>query len=220
MFRQRLGVLGLLLTALTAHGQSMYVSDELVITMRTGPSTQNAIVRNLSSGDVVQVLDDDVDGGYARVRLPNSGDEGWVLTRFLTAQPIARDRLLEAERERATAQQQLTEVEQQLASLSAQLGETRAELDETSSTNSNIAQELDEIRSTSANAIALRDQNENLRRRNNELSQQIDVRTMENTELASRSRQNWFVVGAIVLLVGLLVGLIAPSLRPRRKSTW
>jgi len=41
-----------------------------------------------------------------------------------------------------------------------------------------------------------------------------------NGALSSRSRQNWFIVGAGVLSGGIVIGLIAPSLRRKRRSDW
>jgi SH3 domain protein len=44
--------------------------------------------------------------------------------------------------------------------------------------------------------------------------------TADNARLGSRNNQNWFVVGAAVLLAGIVVGLVAPSLRRKRRSDW
>jgi len=213
------GLLILLLMCGAATAQTQYVSDDLVITMRTGPSTQNAIIRNLRSGDAVSVLETN-DDGYSRVRLADGDTEGWVLTRYLTSDRVARDLLAVAERDLATARTRVQELESELATVSGDLQETRSELTETSSQNSSMSTELADIRQASANAVALRDQNESLRRRVNELTAQLDRTSMENAELASRSRQNWFVVGAAVLLAGVVMGLIAPTFRRRRTTSW
>lgn len=209
----------LLSISFAAAAQRQYVSDELVITLRTGPSTQNAIIRNLNSGDVVNVLEDNGDG-YSRVRLEGSGTEGWVLTRYLTPDPVASQLLAVAQRNLANAEERVRELETELAAASGELRQTRSELDNTASRNSSITSELENIREASANAIELRDQNESLRRRVNELTAQLDRTTMDNAELASRSRQNWFVVGAAVLLAGMVIGLVAPSFRRRRTTNW
>lgn len=208
-----------LLAAGMAGAQTRYVSDQLVITVRTGPSTQNAIIRNLTSGDRVEVLEETDDGNYARVRTAN-GTEGWALTQYLQPEPTNAQRLAVAERELETARSRVTELEAQLAELRTNLGETRSALDEAESTGRNLSAELADIREASASAIELRDQNESLRRRVSELQAQVDLVAMENAELGSRSRQNWFVVGAAVLFGGIVIGLVAPSLRPRRKSSW
>jgi SH3 domain protein len=209
----------LMLTAVAASAQTRYVSDELTITLRTGPSTQNQILRNLTSGAAVEVLQELPDEGYTRVRTTD-GTEGWVISRYLQTDRIAAQRLTVAERDLAQARERIGTLEAQVAELSGSLDETRSALNQAQSSGEDLTAELADIRSASANAITLRDQNESLRRRVTELSQQVDVVAMDNAELRSRSRQNWFVVGAAVLFGGVVIGLIAPSLRPRRKSTW
>ena len=96
--KQALSILSLfiLLTG-TVQAETRYVSDRLEITMRSGTSTSHGIVRMLRSGTPVEVLENDKDSGYSRVRI-SSGKEGWVLTRFLMSGPAARDRLADAEK--------------------------------------------------------------------------------------------------------------------------
>jgi SH3 domain protein len=38
--------------------------------------------------------------------------------------------------------------------------------------------------------------------------------------LSGRNNQSWFLVGAGVLFGGVVIGLIAPSLRRKRRSDW
>ncbi len=83
-----------------------------------------------------------------------------------------------------------------------------------------LQRELSEIRGLSANAIELNEQNKRLRQRLLEQERAIGELQDDNRRLASRSNREWFVVGAGVLIVGMLVGLILPRIRWRRKSSW
>ncbi len=208
-----------LLGAGAAHAQTMYVDDELVITLRTGPSTQNEILRTLRSGTRVEVLETRGDD-YARVRVPDGGTEGWVLTRYLSEERIAADLLAEAERELAAANERVAELEERVATLGSELESARSELAAARERNERVGAELEDVRSASANTLSIREQNESLRQRVNRLSEQLQRATMVNAELRSRNRQNWFIVGAGVLLAGIVVGLVAPSLRRRRRTSW
>lgn len=210
----------LLLAAATAAGQTRYISDEIPITLRTGPSLDNRIVRNLTSGDRVQVLDVDEDAGYTRVRVQSDGSEGWLLSRYLESEPVARDRLASAERELAAARSRVEELQARVGELEDELASAREQLSTTSAAKQDLTSELEDIRDASANALSIRDQNEELRRRLAESEHRINRLTMENAELASDSRQSWFMVGAGVLFGGILIGLIAPSLRRKRRSSW
>jgi SH3 domain protein len=209
------------LCALPAYAQNMYVSDELVITLRTGPSTQNTIIANLRSGDAVEVLERDEESGYSRVRVVGSNqDEGWVLTRYLMTEQTSAARLAETARELVAAQQRVQRLEAELADTQTELTNSRAALAAAEDGYRNASTELDEVRTVSAGALELKSRNESLRQRNVELSSEVDALVIEANRLGDRSRQNWFVVGALVLAFGIVIGLVAPSLRARRRSNW
>lgn len=210
----------LLLLSVAAFGQTRYISDSIPITLRTGPSLENRIVRNLSAGVRVEVLRVDEESGYTQVRVASDGTEGWVLTRYLQSEPIARERLAAAEGALATARERVQELEVQVAALTEELARTREELDATATANKDISRELQDIRSASSNVLALRSQNEQLRQRVSEAEERINRLAMENTELASDSRQSWFLVGAGVLFGGILIGLVAPNFKRRKRSSW
>jgi SH3 domain protein len=205
---------------LLAQAQTRYVTDRTIVELRRGPSTEYLILRNLEAGERVEVLEQNEAEGYTRVRVADQGTEGWILTRFLTAEPIARDRLAAAERNLAAARDRVTSLETQTAELSRDLAATRTELAQTRTTHATVSQELTSIRTASANVVEMRDQNTSLQQRLVQRDQEVEQLTAENARLAARSNQNWFVVGAAVLLGGMVIGLIAPSLRRKRRSDW
>jgi SH3 domain protein len=81
-----------------------------------------------------------------------------------------------------------------------------------------VSRELSNIKTASANVVQIQEQNESLRKKVIERERQVEELTAESAALTSRSRQTWFVVGAAVLFGGIVVGLIAPRLRRRRRS--
>ena len=198
----------------------MFVTDELVITLRTGPSTQNSIIANLSTGDAVEVLERDDEAGYTRVRVLDDGDEGWVLSRYLMSEPTSDQALATTSQQLNDARAQIDSLQSELSDLRSSLTESQSALTAVESSHRDVSAELDDIRTASASVIELRDDNESLRQRNIELSTEVDALLVETSRLGSRSRQNWFVVGALVLVFGVVIGLVAPSLRPRRRSNW
>ena len=138
----------------------------------------------------------------------------------LIAEPIARDRLAAAERNAATARERTTALEEQNRELERNLSATRAELEQTKASHGTVSRELADIRTASANVVKLHDDNASLQQRLVQRDLEVEQLTMENTRLTARSNQTWFVVGAAVLLGGIVVGLVAPSLRRKRRSDW
>lgn len=206
-------------TAQVAGAQSRYISDEFFVPFRTGPSTQNAITRNLVSGTRVELLEEREDSGYARVRLQD-GTEGWVQSQYLQPEPIAEARLQSATRELNAARGQVADLERRVAELESSLATTAEGLAEARSRGEEAGAELADVRAASAEALQTRAENENLRRKVVELESAAEAASLQIDELRARERQNWFIIGAAVLLGGIVIGLVAPTLRRKRRSTW
>jgi SH3 domain protein len=213
-------VFAMLAFELVAQGQTRYVTDRTIVELRRGPSIEYLILRNLEAGERVEVLEQDEDAGYSRVRVADEGTEGWILTRFLTAEPIARERLAVAERSLSGAREQVAGLQEQTAELTRELSAARTELTQVRGSHGEVSQELAEIRAAAANVVEIRDQNTRLQQRVVQLEGEVENLTANNTRLAGRNNQNWFVVGAAVLLGGIVIGLVAPSLRRKRRSDW
>lgn len=208
-----------LLAPLASLAQTAYVTDQFEVTLRSGPSTQNSILRVINSGVALEVLESDQETGYSRVQT-QSGVEGWVLSRYLMNDAAARDQL-------AGMRQQVGRLRGQIQDLTAQLEQSSASGDELSqergalqTRNQALETELEDIRQISAGAIDLNNQNEELQQRVQTLNHQVQAMTAENQDLGSRRNRDWFVAGAGVLLVGIVLGLVVPRLRLRRKSSW
>jgi SH3 domain protein len=219
-FIRQLALPAICLLALTAEAQTRYVSDEVVITFRRGPGSEFAIIRNLTSGDSVEVLEElDDDEGYARVRLPD-GTEGWVLTRYLQDEPTAALRLETATRELTRSNRDAAGLEAEVARLSGELEQTQAALDAALGRADGLQTELRDVRSASASALETRNRNESLSLEVAGLTEEVRNAEAQISQLQSRNRQSWFVIGAAVLFGGIVIGLVAPSLRRSRRSSW
>ena len=208
-----------LLFASAASADSAWVSDEFEITLRSGPSTSNAIELMLSSGTQLEVLERDSESGYSRVRT-GGGTEGWVLTRYLMNEPAAREQL-------ATLTSQLSSEASRGSSLNAQLGTIRTEYDNATRRietlereKTELEEELAEIKRTSANVLSINNQNKQLREQL--AGEEIRVATLEqeNRELTSQTTRYWFMSGALVLVVGMVLGLWLPRIRWQRRSRY
>lgn len=196
-----------------------WVTDELEITLRTGKSTRQSILRMLPSGARLELLETDSESGYSRVRTPG-GTEGWVLTRYLLAEPPPRVTLPAIEQRLEQSEALRAELEASNRELARERNALAEQLSSASATGSELRDELEEIRRLSANAIRLDDENEQLRQRLAETEQLLSAAQAETRRLASRATREWFVVGAGVVVLGIILGLILPRLRWRRKSSW
>ncbi len=202
-----------------AWAEPAWVSDQFEITLRSGPSTGNAIQLMVDSGTRLEVLERDPDSGYSRVRTAG-GTEGWVLSRYLMREPAAREQL-------ANLTSQLSSATTQGSSLSSQLDAIRGEYDTAMSTvagleqeKSALEQELAEIKRTAANVLSINEQNKSLREQLAASEIQVATLEQENRELGRQTTRYWFMTGALVLLVGMVLGLWMPRIRWQRRSRY
>ena len=207
------------LASFSAQGETAWVSDQFEITLRTGPSSDNAIQLVIDSGTRLDVLEIDADSGYSRV-MTMGGTDGWVLSRYLMAEPTAREQL-------GTLTQQLTNVNPEGASMDSQLEAIRGAYDAATrqfsvleNEKSALQAEVDEIRRGSANALAIASQNRSLQQQLIDAEIRLSLIEQENANLGSETTRNWFVTGALVLFGGVLVGLILPRMKWQRKSRY
>ena len=201
-----------------ALAETRYVSDKLEITMRSGKGNHFNIIRMLSSGTPVEVLEVDKDSGYTRVRA--YGKEGWVLTRYLMSSQAARDRLADTEKQLAEMELEKRKLETAMAQMTESKNELSSQLTTLDTAHRKTSQELAEIKRTASSALALDSENKELKGRVVGLERQMQTLQQENEGLRDRTARDWFMVGAGVVLLGIIVGLVIPRIRWRRKSSW
>jgi len=208
-----------LLVSGAALAETRYVSDNLEITMRSGKGTSYGITRMLRSGTPVEVLEEDKDAGYTQVRI-KGGKEGWVLSRFLMKGQAARDRLAAAEKSLAELELENRKMETSMTALTEEKAALEKQLAALDGQTRNVSQELAEIKRTASSALAIDSENKDLKGRVVSLERQLQTLQQENEGLRDRTARDWFMVGAGVVLLGIIVGLIIPRIRWRKKSSW
>ena len=209
--------------ALIAQGASAqettrYVTDQFEVTMRGGPSTDNRIVRMLSSGTPLRVLEQDPATGYSRVRLTTSSTEGYVLTRYLMSEQDARSQLAALTERLATLRDQSGDRGRELDDLRQANAQATQRISTLQQSNERLEQELADLQRKAANVINIDRENKTLRKELTDTQIQLQSTEEENRELSSRRVVQWVLTGAAILLVGLVLGLILPGMRRRKRG--
>ena len=177
----------------------VYISDNLYVLLRGGESSEHRIIHGgIKSGTSLERLETNEQTGYTRVRT-GEGLEGWLLTRYLVEEPIARTRLNSVESELQLLD---TKHQQTLLSLK-EVTEARKVL---ADQNALLVEDLAIITALSGNVVVIDDQNKRLSEERDILLQNIkDLNELTDT-LSDDSAQQWFLRGAGVILIGLLFG--------------
>lgn len=221
---KRPGTTLILALALTASGytqaeETAYVTDNLTITLRSGESIGHQVIRGLKSGTRLTITERNEDTGYSRVTLED-GTQGWVLTRLLSNTPGAQQLLLETRSALKKANEALKQAQEKLSTSSSARHSSEQSLQQLQQANEKLTQELNQLQAISGNALALNEENKTLKTNQMRLETEIEALKQQNASLEDSTTRNWFITGTGVMLLGLLIGLIIPGLRWRKKTSW
>ena len=198
--------------------ETQYVSDHLVITVRTGQGAQFQIIKTLESGEHVEVLEV-TDTGYTQIKT-SDGTEGWVRSQYLAEEPVASEKLAAAEARLLKTKTALQNIKEKYSSLSKEhkiLSKNQSSL---STDKKQLDAELARLNEIAKKPIILDRQNRQLQERNVTLEKDLQRLNQENHSLKDRSQREWFIAGALVLFGGIILGIIIPKLRGRKRSAW
>jgi len=208
----------LIFSGFSVAAETKYVSDELVINMRSGKGNSFKIIKIIKSGTPLTILE--TDSGYVRARTPQ-GVEGWVLSRFLIDTPVAREQL-------AQAITDVANMKEKYDAMSTEINSIKKERDTLSQSEKSLLRnkeklnsELSKLKKIAARPMQLETENDQLRNELVKIETEMRLLKQEYQTLEDNSDQEWFMTGAGVLFGGMILGLIFPKLRSgQKKANW
>ena len=169
--------------------ETVYVGGVMKITMRRGPGTNHKIIAMLATGESLEIVENGRD--WSQVRNAE-GKEGWVLTRFIT-RDVPMKRQVEA-------------LEKKNKDLTVLLEKIKAENRDVEATRKKLAvieAAYNRLKKKSADFLALEAAHEEMTQA---FTQQKDrILALENR--LSKEDIKWFLSGAGVLVVGIILGM-------------
>ncbi|MBF0426884.1 MAG: TIGR04211 family SH3 domain-containing protein [Magnetococcales bacterium] len=182
--------------------ETWYVADECTSTLRRGEDITYKIIKSLSTGTRLELLQDGAKG-WSLVRT-ETGLEGWMLKNTLSTQPPARLRVAEAEEAREKAEKERDALRQELGQVKGRLR-----------VQEKLEAELAHVKSVSENALNLEESNKRLTEQARALEVQSKELTEEKQLLEKQSVTQSFLAGAGVLALGFISGGILANRRRR-----
>ena len=203
-----------LLLVSAAHAQPAYVTDVFEITLRSGPTNSNKILKMLPSSTPVEVLRSDKDWSLVRAE----GLEGWVLARYLTKTAPAALQVERFAKENETLRAKMDEMTEKT---SATTGENQALLDRLDRAETELAslqQQYAELERGSKAYVDLKKAHDELIALEAKTAQRAEVLEMKNRDLSGDTQFRWFLTGAGVVGASLLLGLALGRLQRKKTS--
>ena len=196
-----------------------YITDEFEVTLRSGTSTSNSIVRMLRSGEALTILEEDLVSQYTLVETKD-GKQGYVLSRFLMDIPAAKQTLQEREANFAQQKLLLEERAAEVAELKQMLDSEKTDNDALNSTLRASEQELSQIRTAAQDTLNILEQNKQLQTAVEQLNQEKTQLNETNAELSDSTRLDWFVRGGAVSLIAFVIGIVVTRIRWKKQDSW
>jgi SH3 domain protein len=211
---RRIGLLFFLFLFATAAGaETMYVSDMLKLTLRTGPSTENKILAVIESGQQMELLEAGEE--WSRVKLPN-GKEGWVLSRYLTPVETSNVKLERLQVQYQNLTEQAAELLEENKMLKAENEKLRAEFEANQAEMGKTRADYEALKAEAAEFLSLKSKYTTAVSQLTEQSDKAKKLEEQLAQLEMNSYIKWFLAGSGVLFVGFIIGF--STKRQRRRS--
>lgn len=159
-----------------------------------GPSSKT--IRTVEGGSEVEELRSMPKIGFTKIKLA-SGESGWVTSARLSEEKPDPGQLI-------LASQNLLGLS--LPQLEKEIAHTQTEL--------NI------VRQASLTARRMQEERDQLQITSRQIQTELDQIRLDKAALNADQQQLWFAMGAGTLLAGIIIGLIVPRLKPKRRNVW
>ena len=197
--------------------ETRYISDMVLVPVRSGPGSDYRIInRGLPSGTVLIVYGENDDGEWIDVESPG-GTRGWMRAQYLQTDPPAALLINDLRVELEQFRGERNRLVNQLDASSSEVDEAGGMVDQLESALETTRTELTEIKRVSAAAIELDLMNQQLVAELESERSEADLLRLENVRLRERITNNQMLDGALAVLLGVILAVIAPRLWPRKR---
>ena len=201
-----------------AWAESRYITDMTYVPFRAGPGNEFRILhRGLKSGTELMLLEEDTGNGFTKVKWGDK--EGYIRSQYLVKDVPALKLLPGVQKKAEQGAAENKQLKQQLAEREAQLKDLTTKL--TGSEGQLVKQkaEMRRIQEITADPMAIDRRNRQLVEENLQLKNQVQVLQGENNQLVRDNKIKWYLYGGGTILLGIILGLILPMVRVRKKAS-
>ena len=207
----------LLLLLLTAAGaasaETRYVSDLLVITVRSAKGNNYETLETLITATPVEILEEDKT--YVKVRTPK-GNEGYILKQYITKELPKATQIKQLQGEITALQNKLDQQQQQYQGTLSEadekettINDLQSRLEQTKNELQSVSADYAQLQENAENVVNMTSENESLIEQNKLLNSELTVLREENQNFHRTNMIQWFLAGAGVFFGGWLIGKIS-----------
>ena len=200
--------------AIPVQAKSMYVTDVLKVTLRTGPNIENKIIEMVESGQRVEVVEPGQE--WSLIKLFD-GKEGWILNRYLIPKKTNKLKLEGLESEHSGLKTKFKKIYEENSKLKTDNKKLSSALAVTEKALTQVRNDYESLKASSTEFLTLKS---NFKKTSTKLSEQTkraDGLEEKVEKLTFSNYIKWFLAGSGVLFVGFILGF--STKRQRRQSS-
>jgi SH3 domain protein len=208
------------LLATAAQAQDIrYVSDKQFVPLRSGAGSDYRVThRGIPSGTRLKVARTSGDKLWAEITT-DRGTTGWIRTQYLMQDVPAQTKVDAAIARAEKATQKSAALATELETLQTERVELINQLSSNDSELGTVSEQLTQLKQISGNAVQLDIDNRQLVENTENLRSEVEMLKAENLRLQDKLESEDFLNGALAVLLGVIIALVAPRLRPKRRSS-
>jgi len=203
----------LLCLATTGAADTRYISDQLVVTVRSNKSKNYKSLDNLLTATPVQVLSEDAN--FVKVRT-NKGIEGYIRRQYVTKKIPKAMQIATLKKEKAVLEAKLEKQQSEFqnannlaTSSQSTIKQLTAELEQTQQQLNLVSKKYAELQEQSANIINMTTERDQLLEENSQINSELKVLQEENAGFHRTNMIQWFLAGGGVFFGGWLAGKVS-----------
>ena len=206
-----------LTVAVAAGADTRYISDQLVVTVRSNKTKAYTVLATLRTANPVEVLEEDAN--FLKIRTAK-GVVGFIRKQYVTRAIPKSMQISQLKKQQAALKKQLqqqrlefqktsglaTASQSEIEQLTNDLKQTRQQL-------TKVSRDYEQLQKRSGNVINLTTERDQLREKNARITSELTVLQEENKGFHRSNMIQWFLAGGGVFLVGWLIGKISRKKR-------
>ena len=204
----------LLAIAASARAETVYVSDVIKLSVRSGPGNEHKSVAVTESGQPLTLIQSGEE--WSLVRLAN-GAEGYVLARYLTTVPPGRFQYVQLQDKIKALTAQAAGLAEENSRLKAENEKLTAEVSGGQKQIDSLRNEYETFKQEASDLVGLKAKTDALAAEVEQKNKQIAALETQPDDIYRTTYLYWFLAGAAVLLTGFLTGYSAK--RQQRRSS-
>lgn len=203
-----------------ASAEVKYVSDVLYIPLKSEANNNSKTIQHLKSGTSLVVTDQSSGSDFIKVKIGKGENErqGYVKTRYLTDEPIAKFKLAQLKATVSSLEGRQMPLKSSVKDLKMKLAQVKSDKENLQKELERLSGKMKTLEQVSSGKLDLFKKNKDLQEQNIKLKENYEVLKKDHGVVTLNQRNEGIRLGLFAIGLGGLAGFLLPYLKPRGRG--